>query len=54
MEVDAGSTWQDVACNNCDSQWQDVYLLREINDLQDGGREPTDPALPGYPMAEGK
>jgi hypothetical protein len=56
VEVDGGSAWQEVACNNCDSQWQDVYLLREINDLQDGGREPSDlpeRALPGYPMAEG-
>lgn len=27
VNIDAGSAWQDVFCNDCSSEWQDTYTL---------------------------
>jgi len=53
VEVDSSSAWQEVGCNNCDSEWNDIYKLDDIEVTQEGN-DPVDPAEKGYPMAEGK
>ena len=30
VEIDSGYCWQEVACNQCGREWQDVYQLVEI------------------------
>lgn len=37
MEVDGGSTWQEVDCNKCGESWQDVYTYSGIyhNETED-------------------
>jgi transcription elongation factor Elf1 len=32
FNVDAGSAWQDVSCNECGAEWQDTYTLTGFAD----------------------
>lgn len=27
INIDSGSAWQDVSCNECGQEWQDTYTL---------------------------
>jgi hypothetical protein len=27
VNIDAGTAWQDVSCNQCGEEWQDTYTL---------------------------
>jgi hypothetical protein len=48
---------QDMGCGNCHGEWETTYKMISV----DSKREPdaldpdwSEPALPGYPLAEGK
>lgn len=30
VEIDAGNAFQEIACNQCGSRWQDVYKLVDM------------------------
>ena len=32
IQVDAGSAWQDVRCDDCGKEWQDTYTLTGFAD----------------------
>ena len=32
IDIDAGLAWQPVYCNDCGSEWQDVYVLTQVID----------------------
>ncbi len=34
IEVDGPSAWSDVKCEQCGSQWQDVYTLTDIEPVR--------------------
>ena len=34
IEVDGSSCWQPVHCNNCGLDWQDVYRLESIDNVE--------------------
>lgn len=35
-EIDGTSNWADVKCRDCDSRWQDVYELTQIDNFEKG------------------
>lgn len=34
VEVNAGSAWQKISCNDCDATWNDVYKLVGYAELE--------------------
>jgi hypothetical protein len=33
IQTDSGSAWQDVDCENCGSEWRDLYTLTEVEEI---------------------
>ena len=30
IEVDAGGAWQEIGCNACNAEWNDIYKLVDV------------------------
>ena len=36
IDVDAGSSWQECCCQDCDAEWHDDYVLTGFSNLVRG------------------
>ena len=30
VQIDNGTAWQNVSCNECNAEWQDIYSLTDV------------------------
>ena len=30
VHIDSGTAWQNISCNECNAEWQDIYSLTDI------------------------